>query len=698
MKTRVEKRIAERVLSIETGELAKQADGAVLVQYGDTVVMAAVMAVPDARGVPFFPLGVEYREKQYAAGQFPGGIIKREGRPTEKEVLTCRMVDRPLRPLFPEGYHEEVQVTAWVLSSDGENDPDVLAMIASSAALAISDIPFHGPISGCRVGLVNDEFVINPTHEQRDGSELDMVVASVADSVVMVEGAAREIPEDDVATAIQCAHDVNAEILALIRSLVDQCGRPKREWEPRVQYDRALEALRPRYGDRFVEAHRTSGKLERARAVRALRDEAIEALVDDEDPETITGGEVYAAFDALENRAMRDQLVAEGRRADGRAPNQLRPISCQVGLLPRTHGSAVFTRGETQVLAVATLGTVQDEQRVLDPLVEEPSKKFMLHYNFPPFSVGEVKPARGPSRRDLGHGDLAERALEPILPDGEAFPYTIRIVSDVLESNGSSSMASVCGGTLCLMDAGVPITNPVAGIAMGLVKEGDKTFILTDIAGAEDHHGDMDLKVAGTQHGITSMQMDLKVRGIGLDLLRKAMDQAREARLEILRAMLRTLPQPRAEISPYAPVLVQVKIAPDMIGKLIGPGGKTIKGLEEKYECNIEVEDDGSVTVSSERGGRAAEAAEYIRMLGQSVTVGAVYEGTVTELKDFGAIIELFPGADGLCHISQLDDGYVKEVSEVCKVGDRMKVKVISADDGRVRLSRKAALKDEADA
>jgi polyribonucleotide nucleotidyltransferase len=698
LKTRVEKRIADRLLSIETGELAKQSDGAVIAQYGDTVVLAAAMAVPDPRNMPFFPLGVEYREKQYAAGQFPGGIIKREGRPTEKEILTCRMIDRPLRPLFPDGYHEEVQVTAWVLSSDGENDPDVLAMIASSAALAISDIPFLGPISGCRVGLVEDEFVINPTHEQRNGGELDLVVASVADSVVMVEGGAAAIPEDDLITAIQCAHDVNAEIIALIQSLVQQCGRPKRAWEPHVQYDKALEALRPRFGDRFVEAHRTDGKLERAKAVRALRDEAIDELTDEEDPEAITDGEIYAAFDELENRAMRDQLLAEGRRADGRAPNELRKITCEVGLLPRTHGSAVFTRGETQVLAVATLGTVQDEQRVLDPLVEEPSKKFMLHYNFPPFSVGEVKPARGPSRRDQGHGNLAERAVEPVLPETEGFPYTIRVVADVLESNGSSSMASVCGATLCLMDAGVPITNPVAGIAMGLVKEGDKAFILTDIAGAEDHHGDMDLKVAGTQHGVTSVQMDLKVKGVGLDLLRQALTQAREARLEILRTMLRTLDKPRADISPYAPVLVQVKIDPDMIGKLIGPGGKMIKSLEEKYDCTIEVEDDGSVTVSSERGGRAAEAAEYIRMLGQSVTVGAIYDGVVTELKDFGAIVELFPGADGLCHISQLDEGYVKEVSEVCKVGDRMKVKVISAEDGRVRLSRKAALKEGAEA
>jgi len=696
LKTRVEKRIADRLLSIETGELARQADAAVLVQYGETVVMAAVVAVPDARNVPFFPMTVEYREKQYAAGQIPGSIFKREGRPTTKEILTCRRIDRPTRPLFPQGYHQDVQITAWVLSADGENDPDVLAMIAASAALSISDIPWMGPTSACRVGLVEDEFVINPTHEQRDAGELDLVVASTADGVVMVEGSASAIPEDDLVTAIQCAHDVNAEIVALIRSLAEQCGKPTREWEPDVQPERALELLRARFGDRFLQAHQTAGKLERAKAVRALREEAFEELCNEDDPDAVTRTEVYAAFDQMENRAIRDRLVSEGRRADGRAPDQLREITCQVGLLPRTHGSAVFTRGETQALAVTTLGTVSDQQRILDSLREEPSKtkKFLFHYNFPPFSVAEVKPARGPSRRDIGHGELAERALQPVLPPEEEFPYTLRIVSDILESNGSSSMASVCGGILSLMDAGVPIANPVAGIAMGMIKEGEKVFILTDIAGGEDHHGDMDLKVAGTQHGVTAVQMDLKVKGIGVDVLRQVLRQGREARLEILRTMLRTLPRPRDEISPYAPVLVQVKINPDMIGKLIGPGGKMIKGLEEKYGCNIEVEDDGSVTVSSERGGRAGEAAEYIGMLGQSVTVGAIYDGVVTDLKDFGAIVELFPGADGLCHISQLDEGYVKEVSEVCKVGDRMKVKVLSAEDGRVRLSRKAALKE----
>lgn len=684
------------MLSIETGELARQADGAVVVRYGDSVVLATAMAVPDARGVPFFPLGIEYREKQYAAGQFPGGVIKREGRPTTKEILTCRRVDRPIRPLFAKAYHQEVQVIIWVLSSDGVNDPDVLAMIGASAALSISDIPFQGPTGACRVGLVADEFIINPTYEQRDVSELDMIVSSTADAVVMVEGLAQVIPEDDLLTGIQCGHDVNVELVGLINELVERCGRPKRSWEPIVRPEAALELLEPRYYERFAQLQQTPGKLERSAALKALREEAVVEFCNPDDESTPTKADMAAAFDEMDNRSMRERIIKEGRRVDGRGLDELRAITCQVGCLPRTHGSAVFTRGETQALAVATLGTVHDAQRILDPLVEEPAKKFMLHYNFPPFSVGEVKPERGPGRRDIGHGELAEGALQSVLPEIEDFPYTVRIVSDILESNGSSSMASVCGGTLCLMDAGVPIKNPVAGIAVGLIKDGDRNFVLTDIAGAEDHHGDMDLKAAGTQHGITAIQMDVKAQGVGIDVLRQALAQSREARMQILRTMLNTLDRPRENISPYAPVLVQVKISPDYIGKLIGPGGKTIKGLEEKYDCTIEVEDDGSVTVSSKQGGRADEAAGYIEQLGKAIVVGAIYEGVVTDVRDFGAIVELFPGADGLCHISQLDEDYVKEVSDVCKVGDTLKVKVLSVEDNRVKLSRKAALRETA--
>jgi polyribonucleotide nucleotidyltransferase len=697
VRVKVEKRIADKPLTIETGHLAKQADGAVLVTYGDSVVLATAVAVPEMRGVDFFPLSVEYREKQYAAGQFPGGIIKREGRPTHKEVLTCRLIDRPLRPLFPEGYNDEVQVFAWVLSADTENDPDILAMIGSSAALSISRAPFQGPTGSCRVGLVNDEFVINPTYEQRAASELDIVVSSTRDAVVMVEGSAMGLPEDDVVTAIQCGHDFNVEVCDLIDELVQKLGgKPAiADWKPAFDAKKALPAVESAYFDRLKETFFIRNKRERQEAAAALRQEVVEQLCTEQEGAPARG-DVTAALAEIENRLMRDQLVKEGRRADDRLPNQLRQITCEVGLLPRTHGSAVFTRGETQALAVATLGTVQDAQRILDPLVEEEPKKFMLHYNFPPFCVGEVRPERGPRRREMGHGELAERALRAVLPAEEDFPYTIRIVADILESNGSSSMASVCGGTLCLMDAGVPIKNPVAGIAMGLVKEGDQAIVLTDIAGAEDHYGDMDLKVAGTQHGVTALQMDLKVKGVGIDTLRRVLAQAREARLEILRNMLQTLPRPREELSPYAPRLIQVSISPDSIGKLIGPGGKTIKGLEEQFECTIEVEDDGTVTVSSVGGmGRAEEAAHYISQLGRKVEVGAIYEGTVTELKDFGAIVQLFPGADGLCHISQLAEGYVEKVSDVCKIGDRMKVKVISVEDNRVRLSRKAALKEE---
>ena len=701
MKVRVERKIADKVLAIETGYLAKQADGAVTVSYGDCVVLATAVAAPDIRGSDFFPLSVEYREKQYAAGQFPGGIIKREGRPTNKEVLTCRLIDRPLRPLFPKGYHDEVQVYTWVLSADKDNDPDVLAMIGASAALCISDIPFMGPTGSCRVGLVNDEFVINPIYSQRALSEMDVVVSSTRDAVVMVEGSALALPEEDVLTAVRCAHDVNLEICGLIDELVAKIGGKPAvpPWAPAFDIKRAVEAVEPAYYGRFTEVSKVRGKLQRQEAIAALKKEAVEKLCVAGDENAPTKGEVAVAFDEMENRLMREQLSRDGRRGDGRKPAELRQIACEVGLLPRTHGSAVFTRGETQALAVATLGTVMDEQRVLDPLIEEEPKKFMLHYNFPAFCVGEVRPERGPRRREMGHGELAERALRSVLPAEADFPYTIRIVSEILESNGSSSMASVCGGTLCLMDAGVPIKNPVAGIAMGLVKIDDKAVVLTDIAGAEDHHGDMDLKVAGTQHGITALQMDLKVKGVGLEVLRQALDQAREARLEILRIMLRTLERPRQELSQYAPRLIQVSINPDSIGKLIGPGGKTIKGLEAQFECTIEVEDDGKVTVSSVGGmGKAEEAARYIGQLGKKVEVGAIYEGTVTEIKDFGAIVELFPGADGLCHISQLAEGYVESVASVCKIGDRLKVKVLSVEDNRVRLSRKAALKEEAGA
>jgi len=692
---RVERTIAGRKMALESGDVARQADGAVLVSFGETVVLVAAVAEPAEQDLGFFPLTVDYREKQYAAGKFPGGIIKREGRPTTKEILTMRLIDRPVRPLFPEDYLEEVLVSACVLSADKENDPDLLSLIGASAALALSDIPFHGPIAGTRVGLVRDEFVMNPTIAQREESELELVVAGTAQAVTMVEGSARVIPEEDVLTAISLAQDVNVEVVSMIRELVEQCGKPKRTYAPLPPVEPVLERLRPLFGERVAEASRTPGKLARQEALDALKKEAIEELCGGEEAEFPDQRQVAKAFERLEAEVVRRQILQDGVRCDGRKPHELRPITCRVGVLPRTHGSALFTRGETQVLAVTTLGTVADEQKVLDPLVEEEPKKFMVHYNFPGWCVGEVWRPSGPKRREIGHGELAERALRAVLPPEDAFPYTIRLVADVLESNGSSSMASVCGGTLSMMDAGIPISDPVAGIAMGVVAEGGRHVVLTDIAGVEDHYGDMDFKVAGTQHGLTALQLDVKTHGVGQEVLREVLERAREARLQILRAMLVTIREPRDHLSPYAPVLKRVKIDPEHIGMLIGPGGRTIKGLESRFDCDIEVEDDGTVTVSGDSTADVAGAVRYIENLGGAgVEVGKVYEGRVAEIRDFGAIVELFPGADGLCHISELDEGYVKRVEDICKVGDRMRVKVLSVDGDRVRLSRKAALKE----
>jgi len=692
---RVERQIGGRKMTLESGDVAKQADGAVLVTYGESVVLATVVADEVQQELDFLPLTVDYREKQYAAGKFPGGIIKREGRPTTKEVLTMRLMDRPIRPLFPKDYMEEVLVTACVLSADKENDPDVLSMIGASAALAVSDVAFLGPIGATRVGLVRDEFVINPTNSQRDQSELELVVAGTADAVVTVEGYAHVLPEDDLLTAISLAQDANAAVVGLIAELVELCGKPKRAYHALEPVEPVLGQLRAGYAERVAQASRTPTKVARSEALRQLRDEAIEALCREEDGAAPTRRQVTRAFQMLEKEAVRRQILDTGIRYDGRRPEDLREIQCSVGVLPRTHGSALFTRGETQVLVVTTLGTVADEQKVLDALVEEEPKKFMVHYNFPGWSVGEVWRPGAPKRREIGHGELAERGLMAVLPDEDGFPYTIRLVADVLESNGSSSMASVCGGTLSLMDAGVPIADPVAGVAMGLVMEDGRRALLTDIAGVEDFCGDMDFKVAGTQHGVTAVQLDIKVKGVGQEVLRDVLERAREARLDILRAMLGTIRAPRDHVSPYAPVLRRLKIDPEKIGALIGPGGRTIKGLEAQFCCSIEVEDDGTVTVSADSAGDVAGAVSYIESLGTgSVEVGKVYEGRVTELRDFGAIVELFPGADGLCHISELDEGYVKRVEDVCKVGDKMRVKVLSVEGDRVRLSRKQALKE----
>jgi len=692
---RVEREIAGRTLSIETGKIAKQAHGSAVVQYGDTVVLVTATRANPREGIDFFPLTVEYREMTYAAGKIPGGFFKREGRPSTKETLTCRMIDRPLRPLFPDGYKDEVQIVAIVLSADQENDPDLLAMIGASAALSLSPIPWDGPLGAARIGLDGDQLIVNPTHSQREASQMDLTVSGFEDSINMIEVGAREVAEEKVIEALELAQDTIRTLIEIQREFIEKAGAPKQEFAGPKDTS-ALETLIEKDSlAPLEEAKHIPGKIDRARACGAIRDEAIAAILGPEgETEEWTASDFKTAWYAVEDRLIRKMLLA-GERTDGRTPDQLRPVTCEVGVTPRTHGSALFTRGETQALVHATLGTGQDQQ-IIDGLLEEYRKQFMLHYNFPPFSVGEVKWMRGPSRRDIGHGALAEKCLQGIMPAEDAFPYTIRIVSDIMESNGSSSMATVCGATLSLMDAGVPIANPVAGVSIGRISDGDTDLLLTDIQGEEDHVGEMDFKVAGTQKGITGIQLDLKVRSVSLEVCRKALQRAREVRLEILRTMLQTIGAPRDEISEHAPRLLQIKINPDKIGKIIGPGGKTIKGIEADTGARVEVQDDGTVTVSHVDAAAARKAIEIIEGLTAEVEVGRIYTGTVVSVKDFGAFIEILPGQDGMCHVSELADQYVKNVGDVVKLGDTVRVKVINVDDtGRVKLSRKAALKEE---
>jgi polyribonucleotide nucleotidyltransferase len=693
---RVERAIGEQTLSIETGKVARQAHGAVMVRYGDTVTLVtAVEGEADpARG--FFPLVVDYREKTYAAGKFPGGFIKREGRPTTKEILTARLIDRPIRPLFPAGYMNEVQVMAAVLSADLENDPDILSLIGSSAALHLSQIPFLKVTGSVRVGRIGNEFILMPTHTQLEESDLDLIVSGTRDAVTMIEGFAREFSEENMLQAIQFAHQHIVTVIAMIQELREGAGLGAKAPRAPAPENPLLKVFRDRFFNDFRELKQTGGKHARAEAIRGLRDRIYEEFLGGKGKEPeYTPEQVVAAFENLEERVVRD-LILEGKRIDGRSPKALRQITCEVGVLPRTHGSAIFTRGETQALVTTTLGTTSDEQRV-DGLVEEYSKKFMLDYNFPPFSTGETKPIRGPGRREIGHGALAERSLKAVIPSPDKFPYTIRVVSDIMESNGSSSMASVCGGTLSLMDAGVPISDPVAGISIGLVKDGDKFTLLTDIMGDEDHFGDMDFKVAGTGRGITGIQLDLKIDGINEEIIRATLDQARDARRDILRGMLSTLRQPRPKISDRAPRLIQIHINPEKIGLLIGPGGKTIKGIQEATGAKIDVDDDGTVQISHSDAAAAEAARAKVEALTEEVRVGKVYDGRVTSIKEFGAFIEILPGRDGLCHISELDDKYVGKVEDVCKVGDQMQVKVIAIDDhDRVKLSRKVLLREQA--
>ncbi len=698
---RVERQIGGRILSIETGKIAKQADGAVVVQYGDTIVLvAAVTAPPRFDDIDFFPLSVDYREKHSAAGKFPGGFIKREGRPSTKETLTARQIDRPIRPLFPEGYFQEVQISANVLSADQENDPDVLAMIGASAALTISKIPFLGPIGACRLGRVNGEFVVNPTHQQLAEGDLSLLLGGRKDAMNMIEIGAKQLSENVIADAIATAQKTVTQVCEMIDELREKVGVEKEI--PLVETDdQLLSDIRSQISDKLSELKQTPDKQERKTAKKELFEQVItKYCADGHNPQsqdapaaTYNKAMVKRMLGKIEGEVIK-KLLLSGKRSDGRGYNDVRKISCDVGILPRTHGSALFTRGETQSMISVTLGTVRDAQ-IIDGLLDEYAQNFTLHYNFPPYSVGEVRPMRGPGRREIGHGALAEKALEQVKPPTDKFAYTVRIISDITESNGSSSMASVCGGTLALLDAGVPMSKPVAGISVGLITAEDGRYeLLTDIAGEEDHYGEMDFKVAGTVDGITAIQLDIKAEGLAHNIMVEALEQAKKARLDILKIMAQTISEPKPELSVYAPKLISIQIDPEFIGKVIGPGGKVIKGIQEQTTTTIEIEEDGTIFISCLGGDGHLKAKDIIEMITQPPKVGRIYNpAKVVSVKDFGAFVEITPGVEGLCHISELSDGYIKKVDEVCKMGDLIPVKLISIDDqGRLKLSRKAAL------
>ena len=686
--------LGSSTLTIECGKLAKQASGSAFVRYADTVVLATACTADPREGINFFPLTVDYREYNYAAGKIPGGFFKREGRPTEKEILTSRQIDRPVRPLFQDGFKDETQVIAMVLSADSDYNPDVVGMVAGSAALYLSPIPFMNPISAVRVGLVEGKLVTNPTYTEMKASQLNLVVAASEEAIVMVEAAAQAVSEETILEAIQHAHGEIKRIIEALKELYAKMGIQKAEVKAPVEDAAVAREVRERLGVRLHEAMDTSNrsKLESEKKIEQLREELLESYPAEEDEDKRR--EAGHAFERLYERLFREDVLLKRRRPDNRAFNQVRPITCEVGLLPRTHGSALFTRGETQALVTATLGTAEDMQR-LDVLEGESFKRFMLHYNFPPFSVGEVAFLRGPGRREIGHGNLAERALGSVLPVEEGFPYTVRVVSDILESNGSSSMATVCGGCLALMDAGVPITSPVAGIAMGLVKEGDKYAILTDIAGAEDHYGDMDFKVAGTRDGITALQMDIKITGVTPQIMAEALAKAKEGRLHVLGKMLETLPEPRTAISAFAPRIYTLRINKAKIGELIGPGGKVIRGIIEQTGVKIDVEDDGKVNVAATDEPSANKAMKMIKDLMAEAELNKTYLGKVVRLADFGAFLEIFPGTDGLLHISEVAEHRIQDIRKELKEGDQLLVKVISIEGNKIRLSRKAVLKDQ---
>jgi polyribonucleotide nucleotidyltransferase len=693
MLQRVEKEIGGRRLVLEVGEVAKQANGAALIWYGETAVLVTAVMAPEVReGIDFVPLTVDYREKAYAAGRIPGGFFKREGRPSEREVLTSRLIDRPIRPLFPKGFSQETQVIAMALSADTESDPDILAMIGASTALTVSDIPFGGPIGAVRIGRIDGEFVINPTRQQQGMSDLDLVIAGVDAGIVMVEGSGQEIPEDVLIEGLEVGHRVIREIIALQRDLRETVGKAKLSVAPVASEPMLVQRVRELVTPHVRDAIRIAEKQARERRMAEVLATALTALADLPPEQLLL---IPKLIETVERDEMRTMILEEGRRADGRRTDEIRPISIRVGVLPRTHGSALFTRGETQALVVSTLGTSSDEQ-IVDELAGRSSKSFMLHYNFPPFSVGEVSPMRNPGRREIGHGALAERSIAPVLPSSEAFPYTLRVVSEILESNGSSSMATVCGAALSLMDAGVPILAPVAGIAMGLIHEpGRGVAVLSDILGLEDHLGDMDFKVAGTATGITGFQLDVKIGGVGTDILRGALEQACQGRLFILETMASVIATPRTQLSTHAPRIVTIRINPDKIREVIGPGGKVIRGIIEKTGANIDIEDDGRINIASADEAASQAAIDIIRGITAEAEIGKIYRGKVKKIMDFGAFVEIMPGTDGLVHISQLADQRVKSVSDVLKEGEEVMVKVLEVDkQGRIKLSRREALRE----
>jgi polyribonucleotide nucleotidyltransferase len=684
--------IGGKIFSIETGRYAKQANGAVMVRYADTMVLVTAVAAEEAKNdQDFFPLQVEYKERTSAAGKFPGGYIKREGRPTEKEILSSRLIDRPIRPLFPKKFNNETQIIAFVYSHDGENDADVLAAVGASAALTISDIPFDGPAAEVRVAKINNQFILNPTLQQLKESAIELIVAGTADSIMMVEGESKEIGEEDILNALKFAHDGIKKLVQLQVELREVAGKAKREIIA-TEVDEALkkDVYNLAY-EKFKEVvHSILSKEERAAKNKELTNSVQEELKEKYPEHEKVISEI---LHDLEKNIMRSRILSEGIRLDGRNTKQIRQISIELGNLPRTHGSALFTRGETQSLCSVTLGTKNDEQTI-DGLIDEYSKKFMLHYNFPPFCVGEVGRMSGVGRREIGHGNLAERALKLLMPSENVFPYTVRLISDILESNGSSSMATVCAGSLGLMDAGVPIEKACAGIAMGLVKEGEQFTVLSDILGNEDHLGDMDFKVAGTSAGITAFQMDIKIKGISFEIIETALKQAKEGRFHILGIMNEAISKPRESLSPFAPRLITMKVEQDQIGLIIGPGGKTIQGMQRTFGVDINIDDDGTINIASPNKESAAKCKEYIKKMTATPEVGEVYDGVITKIMDFGAFVEILPGKEGLLHISQIDNKRVNKVNDYFKEGDKVTVKLIKIENGKFSLSRKELLKE----